>query len=222
MRKLLIVDDDAAIRRLMKIELGDTYEVIDSGEPEEGLALALEHRPDAILLDLRMPTYSGYELLQTFGSYGRTQGVPIIVVSGEAGAQTKEHCKNLGAVMHFEKPVDFDSLRTFLTHSLKKQHRYLPRAEVRVNLSVPLKIRGTDKDGKVVEGIAKTEQVSLSGFQVRNQVEYPRHSTWDIFMQDGNRDLRVGRAQVVEVNEQSGLRQYFFRFLERTEHWVLQ
>ena len=38
MEKLLIVDDDAALRRLMRLELSDTYEVIDSGEPEQGLA----------------------------------------------------------------------------------------------------------------------------------------------------------------------------------------
>ena len=46
MEKLLIVDDDAALRRLMRLELSDTYEVIDSGEPEQGLALALESKPN--------------------------------------------------------------------------------------------------------------------------------------------------------------------------------
>ena len=48
---------------LIRLELCDTFEIIDTGEPEEGLALALEHKPHAILLDLRMPNYSGYELL---------------------------------------------------------------------------------------------------------------------------------------------------------------
>jgi len=101
MRKVLIVDDDEALRRLMRLELSDDYEIIDSGEPEQGLALALEHRPDAILLDLRMPKYSGYDLLQTFTSFGHTQMIPVIVVSGEAGGQTKEHCKQLGAAGYF-------------------------------------------------------------------------------------------------------------------------
>src|SRR5215831_13896533 len=95
MEKLLIVDDDAALRRLMRLELSDTYEVIDSGEPEHGLALALESKPGASLLDLRMPKYSGYELLQTFTSFSHTQKIPVIIVSGEGGGQTKEHCKQL-------------------------------------------------------------------------------------------------------------------------------
>ena len=73
MGKLLVVDDDEVLRRLMHLELSEAYEVIGTGEPEQGLALALEHRPDAILLDLRMPKYSGYELCQTFTSFSRTQ-----------------------------------------------------------------------------------------------------------------------------------------------------
>ena len=101
MGKLLVVDDDEALRRLMRLELSDTYEVIDSGEPEQGLALALEHRPDAILLDLRMPKYSGYELLQTFTSFSRTQMIPVIIVSGEAGGQTKECCRPFPLQLEF-------------------------------------------------------------------------------------------------------------------------
>ncbi len=97
MGKLLVLDDDEALGRLVRVELSDAYEIIDSGEPEQGLALALEHRPDAILLDLRMPNYSGDELLQTLTSLSRTQMIPVIIVSGEAGVQTKEHCKQLGA-----------------------------------------------------------------------------------------------------------------------------
>src|SRR5260221_14441932 len=97
MRKLLIVDDDEALRRLIRLEMSYNYQIIDSGKPEQGLALALEHRPHAILLDLRMPKYSGYELCQTFTSFSRTQMIPVIIVSGEAGSQTKEHCKQLVA-----------------------------------------------------------------------------------------------------------------------------
>src|SRR5437762_10100390 len=65
MNKLLVVDDDEAMRKVIRLNLADSYEVIDTGEPEHALALALEHKPDAILLDLRMPKYSGFELCQT-------------------------------------------------------------------------------------------------------------------------------------------------------------
>ena len=165
MGKLLVVDDDAALRRLMRLELSDTYEVIDSGEPEQGLAIALESRPDAILLDLRMPKYSGYELLQTFTSFSHTQKIPVIVVSGEAGSQTKEHCKQLGAAGYFEKPIDFDALRVCLRQVAKHRHDP-PRSEVRVRLRVPLKLRGANDQGTQIEEQATTENVSIQARSV--------------------------------------------------------
>src|ERR1700687_2544542 len=128
MGRVLVVDDDEALRRLMRLELSGTYEIIESGEPEQALALALEKKPDAILLDLRMPKYSGYELLQTFTSFSRTQMIPVIIVSGEAGGQTKEQCKQLGAAGYFEKPIDFDALRSCL-QQMAKTRKYVPRTE---------------------------------------------------------------------------------------------
>src|SRR5438874_518255 len=73
MNTLLVVDDDEAMRRLIRLSLADSYKVIGTGEPEHALALALEHKPDAILLDLRMPKYSGFELCQTFTSFSSAQ-----------------------------------------------------------------------------------------------------------------------------------------------------
>src|SRR6202047_628193 len=163
MGKLLIVDDDEALRRLMPLALSAAYEIVDSGEPDQGLAFALEHRPDAILLDLRMPKYSGYELLQTFTSFSRTQTIPVVIVSGEGGAQTKDHCRQLGAAAYFEKPLDFEALKLFL-RGIVKTSRHIPRSEVRVRLRVPLKLRGKDAQAKDFEEAAATENVSLSGF----------------------------------------------------------
>src|SRR6202035_5265828 len=54
MHKLLVIDDEEAMRRLLRLNLSDTYEIIDTGDPEAGLALAMQHKPSAILLDLRM------------------------------------------------------------------------------------------------------------------------------------------------------------------------
>ena len=66
MRRLLIVDDDEAIRRLFRLNLADDYEIIDTEDPEQALALAMEHKPDAILLDMHMPKMSGFDLCRTF------------------------------------------------------------------------------------------------------------------------------------------------------------
>jgi CheY-like chemotaxis protein len=218
--KLLVVDDDVALRRLMQLELSESYEVIDTGEPEHGLALALEHLPDAILLDLRMPKYSGYELCQTFTSFSRTQAIPVVIVSGEGGAQTKEHCKQLGAAGYFEKPLDFEALKTFLG-GLAKASRHLPRSEVRVRLRVPLKLRGKDAQGKDFEEAATTENVSLSGFLCTCNRAIPVHAIVDVDIVSGP-DEYVGKAQIMHSDEKAPLYRYGCRFTEKKGPWVLQ
>jgi DNA-binding response OmpR family regulator len=82
-KRLLIVDDDDAMRRLVRLNLSDSYEIIDTGDPEQALALAMEHKPDAILLDLRMPKMSGIDLCRTLSACSKTQPVPVFLVSGE-------------------------------------------------------------------------------------------------------------------------------------------
>jgi CheY-like chemotaxis protein len=221
MRKLLVVDDDEALRRLMRLELSNTYEIIDSGEPEQGLALALEHKPDAILLDLRMPKYSGYELCQTFTSFSRTQMIPVLIVSGEAGGQTKEHCKQLGAAGYFEKPIDFEALRTCLGQ-IAKARRCIPRSEVRVRLRVPLKLRGTDSQGNKFEETTATENVSLSGFGCGCTVEMPADSILEVYLVSHREDY-VGKARIVHSDSKGApIRHYGCRFIEKTGPWVLQ
>lgn len=221
MGKLLIVDDDEALRRLIRLEMSDTYEIVDSGEPEQGLALALEHRPDAILLDLRMPKYSGYELLQTFTSFSRTQTIPVIIVSGEAGGQTKEHCKQLGAAGYFEKPIDFDALRTCVRH-IAEARPLVPRSEVRVRLKVPLKLRGTDAHANEFEESAATENVSLNGFLCICSKELAVGSTVSVYLPVARQDY-VGKAKIVYADFKNlPVRRYGCAFIEKAGPWVLQ
>jgi CheY-like chemotaxis protein len=220
MEKLLVVDDDEAIRRLIRLELCDAYEIVDSGEPQEGLALALEHKPDAILLDLRMPKYSGYELLQTFTAFSHTQKIPVIIVSGEGGAQTKEQCKQLGAYSYFEKPIDFDALRACLTQ-VTKARRFIPRTEVRVRLRVSLILKHTDTQGNKLQQETITENVSLNGFRCTCTAELPAGSMVDVFLTNPG-PTYVGKAKIVHSDTKAApLCHYGFRFLEKTGPWVL-
>jgi len=221
MEKLLIVDDDAALRRLMRLELSDTYDVIDSGEAEQGLALALESKPGAILLDLRMPKYSGYELLQTFTSFSHTQKIPVIIVSGEAGGQTKEHCKQLGAAGYFEKPIDFDALRVCL-RQIAKHRNEPPRSEVRVRLRVSLKLRGLNEHGRQIDEPATTENVSMSGFMCVCAASFAANSNLAVYLTTPD-EKYVGKAKIVHYDGQSAkLRRYGCVFTEKSGPWVLQ
>ncbi len=221
MGKLLVVDDDEVLRRLMRLELGDIYEIIETGEPEQGLALALEHRPDAILLDLRMPKYSGYELCQTFTSFSRTQTIPVIIVSGEIGGQTKEYFKQIGATGYFEKPIDFQALRTCLDEVAKPQ-RQVPRSEARVRLRVSLTLRGQDSQGNKVETDTTTENVSANGFLCASTAALAARSVVEVYLGSSG-EKYVGKAVVLHSDgENASIRRYGCHFIEKTGLWVLQ
>jgi len=221
MDKLLIVDDEEAMRRLLRINLADCYEIIDTGIPEQALAMALQDKPNAILLDLRMPNFSGYELCRTFKSMTFTQLIPIIIISGEVGATTKVLCKELGAMAFFEKPVDFDALRGTLK---KELHAAQPdrRREVRVHLRVMLKLRGTDSNEKQFEEISNTENVSKSGFLCGCTAQLKKDSMIEVYLVSGGTKL-VGKARVVRSEgSDTPYPRYAFRFVEKEGEWILQ
>jgi len=221
MNTLLVVDDDDAMRRVIRLNLADSYEVIDTGEPEHALALALEHKPDAILLDLRMPKYSGFELCQTFTSFSATQMIPVLVISGEAGAKTKQFCRDLGAVGYFEKPVDFDALRTQLAEFLVTRRKER-RSEVRVRLRVPLKISGKDEHGETFEIHTTTENVGRSAFLCACAVAMPQGASVEVYLVSA-RDEYVGKAQVIRSEwKETSYPRYACRFTEKSGHWVLE
>lgn len=221
MDKLLIVDDEEAMRRLLRINLVDRYEIIETGNPEQALALALQDKPNAILLDLRMPNFSGYELCRTFKSMTSTQLIPIIIISGEAGATTKGLCKELGATAYFEKPVDFDALRSSLAKVL---HAAKPdrRREVRVHLRVMLKLQGTDINQNPFEEVSATENVSKSGFLCGCTATLNMNSTINVYLISGGTKF-VGKARVVRSEgSDTPYPRYAFRFEQKEGDWILQ
>jgi len=221
MQKLLVIDDEEAMRRLVRVNLSDTYEIIDTGDPEQGLALAMQNKPSAILLDLRMPRFSGFELCRTFTALTSTQLTPVFIVSGEAGSTTKSLCKELGATAYFEKPIDFDLLRSRLAEVLNAKHPDR-RSEVRVRLRVPLKLSGIDLNGKPFEECTHTEDVSLSAFLCGCTASLNCDSVVQVFLLSGGQQF-VGSARVVRSEStEAPYPRYAFRFVEKSGQWVLQ
>jgi DNA-binding response OmpR family regulator len=221
MEKLLIVDDEEAMRRLLRINLSDRYEILDTGNPEQALAMAMQNKPSAILLDLRMPKYSGFELCRTFNSLTSTQLIPLIVVSGEGGATTKELCKELGATAYFQKPIDFEALRQSLENVL---HAARPerRSEVRVRLRVKLTLRGTDIDGKPFEEATLTENVGRSSFLCGCTAGLKIGSVIEVQLQSGGTKFS-GKVRVVRSEgTDTPYPRYAFRFVEKDGDWILQ
>ena len=221
MPKVLIVDDDEAVRGLLCMRLSDTYQIVETGDPEQALALALEHKPDAILLDLMMPGFSGFELCQSFHSLSYTARIPIFVITGEAGVKYKEHCESLGARGYFQKPVDFAALKIAISQELKGKQPER-RAHKRLQMRIMLKLRGTDGNGKKFEESTTTENVSSAGFLCNCSASLIKASPVEVFTTSAGQERFAGRAQAVRRESPgSPWQRYGFQFLETSSDWVL-
>ena len=220
MQRILIIDDDQAMRGVIKDHLSSAYEVIDTGESKTALALTLEHKPDAILLDLAMPGLSGFELCRTLSSLSFTQQIPIFIISGE-DERNRAFCQNLGAAGFFTKPIDFWRLRTQLA-AVMGPEQVERRADIRVQLKVNLHLKGKDRSGSYFDIHAVTENVSKGGFLCACTGSLDDATTVEVSLR-GDRELDLGYARLVRVvtNEAAHPR-YAFQFIGSSGTKILE
>lgn len=100
----LIVDDEAQIRRLLRIVLeGDGYRVVDSETGRQGLSDIAMRRPDVVLLDLGLPDMDGLVVLQQLREWSH---VPVLILSVRDGPEDKVAALDSGADDYVTKPFD--------------------------------------------------------------------------------------------------------------------
>jgi CheY-like chemotaxis protein len=79
---VLTIEDQPDIRRLIRMTLEfKGLTVIEAGEGEEGIAMARQHQPDVILLDVMMPGMDGLAVKRTLASDDRLRHIPVIIIS---------------------------------------------------------------------------------------------------------------------------------------------
>ena len=220
MQRILIIDDDDAMRGLLRARLEGSYEVFDTGDPDQALGLALEHKPAAVLLDLMMPKFSGFDLCQSLHSLSYTSRIRIFIITGKGGDEAREYCQNLGATGFFQKPVDFSLLKRRLAEELEGQHPER-RSQTRVRMRVSLKLRGPDAVGKPFEETTITENVSSAGFLCNCAASLAIGSMVEVFLVSG-RERYVGLARAVRKESDMNWQRYGFFFEAKEGEWVLQ
>jgi two-component system KDP operon response regulator KdpE len=150
--KILVIDDEPPIRKLLRTGLGaQGYEVLDAPSGKTALELLAE-KPDLVILDLGLPDIDGLELLRRIRDL---QGsVPIVVLSSRGDEAGKVAALDLGADDYVTKPFGMDELlarmRAALRHQLQA-HGEQPIFRVG-DLSVDLVrriVRKSDKEVKL-------------------------------------------------------------------------
>ena len=101
---VLIIDDTPMILRALGDMLKTKYSVLIAKSGEQGFESAKKNKPSLILLDIMMPGMSGFETMETLQADEQTKNIPVMFVSGDESAETKEQGYRLGAIDFIEKP----------------------------------------------------------------------------------------------------------------------
>ena len=120
-RKILIVDDDQTQVEVLSHRLQKQgFSTFLAFEGRVGLAKAREHRPDLVLLDLRLPDLDGFSVCEELVDSPETCDIPIIIVSGSDRPDVVRTSRAAGCEFFVRKPYDPNALLTLIQHALQR------------------------------------------------------------------------------------------------------
>src|SRR5918911_3289010 len=107
MTRVLVIDDEAPIRLLCRVNLeAEGMQVLEASDGDSGLATALDERPDVILLDVMMPGRNGWEVAEELLADDRTNSIPIVFLTARAEVRDRARGIDLGGVDYVTKPFN--------------------------------------------------------------------------------------------------------------------
>lgn len=181
--KVVLIDDEASIRRLLRVNLtAHGYQVIESASAAQGLQDVAEYRPELVVLDLGLPDQDGQQVVQSIREWSR---VPIIVVTVRDREQEKICALDAGADDFVTKPFSMGELlarmRVALRHVAKSDEPVLQIGELTIDLTQRLVmmsgeiIRLTPIEYDLLKLLAKHAGKVLTHRQLLTQVWSNQH-----------------------------------------------
>ena len=216
---ILIVDDDVELRRLLAAALRrDGYEPVEAADGSEALQYVdacLRHEvlepPDLVIADIRMPRFSGLQLLASIRARPHVENpMPVILITAFGDPETHAHAKRLGALAVVDKPFDVNVLRALTKQVVSPRHlEPEPGADFTANeiagivhdLKNPLHVIGLElelvrhhpDDARSVAALERvTRNVNFLGRLVHQLLEIGE-------AQDGVLELRLDRVDLAAL-----------------------
>jgi two-component system chemotaxis response regulator CheY len=107
-KKVLIIDDSSTMRKIVTRSLRqaglDFDTILEAGDGQEALQLLAKESVDIILSDINMPNMDGIEFLRQKSANAAIKGIPVVMITTEAGADILAEAKSLGAKGSIKKP----------------------------------------------------------------------------------------------------------------------
>ena len=123
-RRILVADDEAAIRDLLAFNLdAEGFEVVTASDGVEARQLALEGWADVILLDVMMPGLDGLDVLAAVKANQATSEVPVVLLTAKAADSEIWAGWQAGADYYITKPFELDEVLAFLHYVAQESER---------------------------------------------------------------------------------------------------
>jgi DNA-binding NtrC family response regulator len=131
--KLLVVDDESKMRRVLQLFFEDTgYSVAQAENGEEALQTLDSTRPDLVICDMRMPRMNGMELLQRIKQ--KSPDLPVIIMTAYGEVKTAVEAMKLGAENYVTKPLDMEELRILVSRAMERTSLIKENLQLRAEL----------------------------------------------------------------------------------------
>nr|WP_294937443.1 sigma-54 dependent transcriptional regulator [uncultured Flavobacterium sp.] len=169
MSKILIIEDEAAIRRVLtKIlsEESDTYKVDEAEDGLQGLEKIKNEDYDLVLCDIKMPKMDGEEVLEAVKKI--KPEIPMVMISGHGDLETAVNTMRLGAFDYISKPPDLNRLLNTVRNALDRKQLVVENKILKKKVSQNYEMIGNSKPidhiKEMIEKVAPTEaRVLITG-----------------------------------------------------------
>jgi DNA-binding response OmpR family regulator len=124
MTRVLVIDDEAPIRLLCRVNLeAEKMEVLEAADGPTGLEQARSAKPDVILLDVMMPGLDGWQVAEQLLEDDRTRSIPIVFLTARAEFRDRARGLDLGGIDYVTKPFNPLELAPLVEDMLKRVER---------------------------------------------------------------------------------------------------
>jgi DNA-binding response OmpR family regulator len=121
---ILVVDDDPDIRQALQIRLkASGYDVHCAEDGIEAVSEARKHVPDLIVLDLGLPAWDGFVVMDMLKTNLTLSSIPVIVLSGRDRRASQDRVLKAGARAFLQKPVQTNEFLAVIRQTLKEKHQ---------------------------------------------------------------------------------------------------
>jgi len=204
--RILVIEDEPRMRaNLATILRMEGFEALEARNGREGVALAVEKRPDFVLCDISMPEMDGHGVLNALRADPATATIPFVFLTARGGAGDVRSGMNLGADDYLVKPVEVDDLLAAIASRMKRKGQLAtarrPRVEPSPGLLIPLGL--TEREAEVLfwlaQGKTNPELCVLLGVQLTTIKKHLE----SIFLKLGVENRTTAAAMALEKMNES-------------------